>query len=137
MNRYGLRCATLALALLLAGCDGSEEGMVRLPSDAAEPANEPPVAINPDVPIEYPAALLHQGIEGKVILRLYVDARGTVITDSTRIEESSGYPLLDSAATRAAGQLRFAPARRNGAPVATAFLQPVHFRNPQGAGTRP
>ncbi len=62
------------------------------------PAEEPPVAINPVSPVRYPPALLEQGIEGQVLLRLYVDSAGRVIPDSTRIEESSGYPALDSAA---------------------------------------
>jgi hypothetical protein len=31
--------------------------------------------------------------------------------------------------------MRFAPARRDGVPVATLFLQPVHFRHPARAGS--
>jgi hypothetical protein len=31
---------------------------------------------------------------------------------------------------RGVDQLHFAPARRDGVPVATAFVQPVHFRHP-------
>ena len=62
------------------------------------PAEEPPVAINAVSPVRYPPALLEQGIEGQVLLRLYVDSAGHVIPDSTRIAESSGYPALDSAA---------------------------------------
>jgi len=127
-----------ALVLLwLAACQRSQEGVVRLPSEAGARADEPPVAINPQVPIEYPAALEQQGIEGNVVLRLHVDERGNIVKDSTRIEESSGYPALDSAATHAAAALRFAPATRNGSPVPVTFLQPVQFRNPQGVGTRP
>ena len=48
--------------------------------------------------------------------------------------ESSGYSALDSAALAGARKLRFAPARRRGLPVATAFLQPVEFRHPQASG---
>ena len=77
------------------------------------------------------------GIEGKVILRLYVDSTGAVVDDSTKIAESSGYPALDSAAVRAAPELRFSPALRNGQPVAALFLQPVQFRHPQAQGVTP
>jgi protein TonB len=95
------------------------------------PADEPPVAINPVSPMQYPRALLEQGIEGRVLLRLYVDSAGRLLNDSTRVAESSGYPALDSAAVAGATGLRFSPALRQGRPVAAPFLQPVHFRNPR------
>lgn len=95
------------------------------------PAEEPPVAINPVSPVRYPDALLEQGIEGQVLLRLYVDSAGHVIPDSTRIEESSGYPALDSAALVASPELRFSPALRQGRPIAAPFIQPVQFRSPR------
>jgi TonB family protein len=101
------------------------------------PAEEPPVAINPVSPVRYPPALLAQGIEGRVLLRLYVDSAGNVVPDSTRIAESSGYPALDSAALVGSPELRFSPALHQGRPVAAPFLQPVQFRSPRsGAATR-
>jgi len=54
--------------------------------------------------------------------------------ESSRVAESSGYPALDSAALTGARQLRFAPARRHGLSIATAFLQPIEFRHPQASG---
>src|SRR6267143_1397009 len=92
------------------------------------PESEAPVALNPDVPIAYPAALFEQKVEGDVTLRLYVDSTGKLIPESTRVAEPSGYPALDSAALAGASALRFAPAKRHGVAVATAFLQPVEFR---------
>lgn len=97
---------------------------------------EPPVVTNPESPVEYPADLFEQQVEGVVLLRLYVTASGTLVPDSTRIEESSGFPELDSAALRSVGQLRFAHARRDGLPASTAFVQPVHFRHPKLAAQR-
>jgi protein TonB len=79
----------------------------------------------------YPSALLEQGIEGRVLLRLYADSMGMIVHDSSRIAESSGYPALDSAALSGAATLRFSPALRHGRPVAGPFLQPVQFRNPR------
>jgi TonB family protein len=101
----------------------------------ATPAEEPPVAINPVSPVRYPPALLAQGIEGRVLLRLFVDSAGTVITDSTRIAESSGYPALDSAALVGSPELHFSPALHQGRPIAAPFLQPVQFRNPRSGST--
>jgi protein TonB len=97
---------------------------------------EAPVALNPDAPVSYPPALFDQKIEGDVMLRLYVDSTGQVVPESTRVAESSGYPALDSAAVAGAAELRYAPAKRRGIPVATAFLQPIEFRHPQGAVLR-
>ena len=104
---------------------------------APEPATEveePPVPINPVSPVRYPQALLDQGIEGQVLLRLYVDSAGKVVPESSRVAESSGYPALDSAALVASPQLRFSPALNRGKPVSAPFLQPVQFRSPR---TRP
>ena len=94
------------------------------------PESEAPVALNPDVPIAYPAALFEQRIEGEVVLRLFTDSMGRLIPESTRVAESSNYPALDSAALAGSARLRFAPARRRGIPVATTFLQPVEFHHP-------
>jgi protein TonB len=90
------------------------------------------VALNAESPVSYPQSLLEQGVEGTVVLHLFVDAKGGVVRESTRVAESSGYPAFDSAAVTAVPQFHYAPAVRDGTPVATTFLQPVQFRNPQG-----
>jgi TonB family protein len=128
-----LGSATAALVML--ACGPSDDGTMKLvdrePSPPVVPVEEPPVAINPVSPVRYPPALLSQGIEGRVLLRLFVDSSGTVIPDSTRIAESSGYPALDSAALAGSPELQFSPARLQGRPVAAPFLQPVQFRRAQ------
>lgn len=134
----GLASKTLVFALL--ACSRKDDGTMRLVDHTAPPpvmpAEEPPVAINPVSPVRYPPALLAQGIEGRVLLRLYVDSAGAVIPDSTRIAESSGYPALDSAALVGSPDLRFSPALHQGRPVAALFLQPVQFRGPRSTATR-
>ena len=127
------RTALLALALLALACRAKPDGTASLPSSArpvVERGDEPPVAVNPVSPVIYPVALAQQGIEGTVLLRLFADSTGKLVSDSTRIAESSGYPALDTAALDAAPKLQFAPALLKGVPVAGAFIQPVHFRNP-------
>jgi protein TonB len=126
--------------LLLAGCRGDSDGTMRLPARPAAGRNGvelPPVALNANSPVAYPDALAKQGIEGTVLLRLYVDTLGRAVNDSTRVAESSGYPALDSAALRAVPELRFAPAERDGQRIAALFLQPIHFRTPTGRGVTP
>ena len=133
------RCSSLMVLALLA-CGRKDDGTVRLTDHSAaaptSPAEEPPVAINPVSPVRYPPALLAQGIEGRVLLRLFVDSAGNIVPDSTRIAESSGYPALDSAALVGSPELRFSPALHQGRPIAAPFLQPVQFRSSRsGTGT--
>jgi TonB family protein len=133
------RLSSLGCLLLAIGCTSPDASVVNLPTTPAGGArkDEPPVATNPDIPVEYPAALFQQGIEGRVLLRLYVDSTGAIVKDSTRVAESSGYPAFDSAATASAKFLIFAPGRRNGVPVAMSFTQPILFRHPQRSGATP
>jgi len=137
MHRY----LALAGVLLALGCRKDGGALMKLPEGtpppAEQPRDQPPVALNAQTPVEYPPALFDQGIEGTVILRLYADSTGALIKDSTRVQESSGFPALDSAAVAAAPGLRFAPARRDGNPVASSFLQPIYFRHPGAGGTTP
>lgn len=129
------------ILLALLACEPRDDGIVRLadkvPAPPPTPAEEPPVAINPVSPVRYPPALLSQGIEGRVVLRLFVDSVGNLIPDSTRIAESSGYPALDSAALAGSAELRFSPALHQGRPIAAPFLQPVHFRSPRSRSAIP
>jgi TonB family protein len=135
-----VRAAVLLLAL--AACNGKDDGTVRFTpgtdtSAAPDAAEQAPVAINPVSPVEYPRPLRDQGIEGRVLLRLYADSVGRLVPDSTRIAESSGYPALDSAALLGSAELRFSPAMRRGRPVAAAFLQPVQFHTPRSRSAAP
>ena len=121
--------SVLLVAFALTACRGGSKQAEGQTSQAAPPPeSEAPVALNPDVPIAYPPALFDQKVEGDVTLRLFVDSTGKLIPESTRVAEASGYPALDSAALAGSATLRFAPGKRHGVAVATAFLQPVEFR---------
>src|SRR6267154_2104787 len=118
---------TMAVLMVVGACRGpapQSDGA----SGQAAPESEAPLALNPDMPIAYPPALFDRKVEGDVTLRLFVDSTGKLIPESTRVAEPSGYPALDSAALAGSTTLRFAPAKRHGVAVATAFLQPVEFR---------
>ncbi len=136
---YSARLPILLLVVAL-GCKGRDDGTIQLPARPAEAprgAERVPVPLNPNSPVEYPPALSNQGIEGTVVLQLFVDTAGRMLPESTRVAESSGYPALDSAALRGAPQLRFAPGERDGVRVPMTFLQPILFRSPQGRGVTP
>ena len=69
----------------------------------------------------YPPEAIERGLEGEVLVLLFLDASGNAI--AARIEASSGHPLLDQAAVRAARTLRSLP---GSAPREA--LVPVRFR---------
>src|SRR6266513_547496 len=119
----------LLVAFVLTACRGGSPQSDGQNSQAAPPPeSEAPIALNPDAPIAYPPALFDRKVEGDVTLRLFVDSTGKLIPESTRVAEASGFPALDSAAVAGSTALQFAPAKRHGVAVATAFLQPVEFR---------
>lgn len=89
--------------------------------------------LNDDVPFRYPVSLYLNKVQGNVLLRLFVDADGRVVSDSTRIIEPSGHTALDSAAVAGATRLRFRAARLRGTAIPVSLLFPVHFRHPEGA----
>jgi protein TonB len=123
---------SLVLLLLVTGCGGGHD----TGSDAGSPRrDDAPVALDAEPPVVYPADLYRQGIEGTVTLKLFVDDKGGVVPESTQVAESSGYAEFDSAAVAGVPRMRFAPAQRDGRPVAVAFTQPVHFRRPETRGT--
>ncbi|HMA43592.1 MAG TPA: energy transducer TonB [Gemmatimonadales bacterium] len=119
------------LAFGVIACGGSGPP----PPAGSAPAEEPPVAVNAEPAVQYPPDLYDRRVEGDVVLRLFVDSSGHLSPESTRVSESSGFAALDSAAVRGTSRLRYAPARRHGLPVATAFLQTVEFRRVGGSAT--
>lgn len=127
----------LFLLLLLPACHGSADRDAATATPPGAPENAPPVALNADNPVTYPPDLYARGVEGQVTLQLFVDSAGSVVPDSTRVAQSSGYPAFDSIAVADAPRLRFSPALRNGKPVAATFLQPIRFHHPQRGGSTP
>ena len=69
----------------------------------------------------YPAEAIAQGLEGETLVLLIINENGEV--SAARIEQGSGYRILDEAALRAVRSLRSLPAS---APRET--LLPVRFR---------
>ena len=89
--------------------------------------------VNKELPFRYPAPLYARKVQGNVTLRLFIDRDGRVLGDSTRVEESSGYTSLDSAAVKGSQELYFIPAKLHGEPIGVIVLFPVYFRHPEAA----
>lgn len=125
-------CLMLAVAPLWSCMSGesSQKMAAAIRTGGAHP-DEAPSVLNSDLPFRYPAALYARRVQGNVTLRLHVDRDGQVTSDSTKIEESSGYAALDSAAVKGSQELRFVPAKLRGEAIPTTVLFPVYFRHPE------
>ena len=86
--------------------------------------------LNKELPFRYPPALYAQKVQGNVTLRIFIDREGGIVSDSTRIAETSGFTALDSAAMKGSRDLKFVPAKTQGQSVPVSILLPVYFRHP-------
>ena len=135
MAILGRRRATLPLVVMLSlgSCldqDTSQKVAQALQTGATKP-DELPKMLNGELPFHYPPVLYARKVQGNVTLYLYIDRNGQVTSDSTRIEESSGYSALDSAAVKGSQELHFVPAKLRGEPIGVSILFPVYFRHPE------
>ncbi len=73
----------------------------------------------------YPASSRRLGEEGKVLLRVHVNAEGAAMV--VEIKNSCGFPRLDEAARSAVERWRFVPARRGSEAVDSWVAVPVVF----------
>jgi protein TonB len=74
----------------------------------------------------YPSASRRHGEEGRVIVRVVIDAVGR--PSDSRVERSSGFTRLDRVADCVVRRLEFVPARRDGRALEATVLLPVMFR---------
>lgn len=88
-------------------------------------ATHGPALLSTKARIPYPRRARRRGVEGTVVLRIWLDRTGRV----TRVEvvESSGSVVLDDAAKAGAERWRFVPAMRNGMPIADWTTGTVRF----------
>jgi protein TonB len=127
-------CRVLRVGFLLLATACSDSSNVRRIAKAfqrgAVRPDEIPKLVTSELPFRYPPDMYARRAQGNVTLRLFVDRDGAVRRDSTRVEESSGFPALDSAAVRGSMELRFVPAKVRGEPKGITVLFPVYFRHP-------
>jgi len=98
---------------------------------APVPDAGPEVVMDPDYrdppqPPIYPPRSVSLGQQGRVVIRAAIDHDG--VPESVVVWQSSGFPLLDTAAVTAVKRWRFMPARRGGMAVAAWVQVPVNFR---------
>ncbi len=107
------------------------------PVVVAPPPQPAPVAAAPVIPPNfnadyldnpppvYPALSRRMGEQGKVMLRVLVNAKGTA--DKVELRSSSGSGRLDDAALDSVKRWRFVPAKQGDQPVAAWVLIPITF----------
>jgi TonB family protein len=93
--------------------------------------NNYPDNVNPPELLEfqrptYPKNLRERDIEGKVILKIFIDKEGKV--QEIQIFESSGYKMFDQIAIKAVRQWRFKPARKGNQQRGSWVLIPINFQ---------
>lgn len=111
--------------------DASTKKMAEAFAGGGARPDELPVVLNDTLPFRYPPALYAQRIQGNTTLRIFINADGHVVPDSTSVSETSGQSSLDSAAVVGSRALRFVPAKKAGQGVAISILFPVYWRHPQ------
>jgi len=74
----------------------------------------------------YPAIARRLGEQGRVVLRVLVNARGGA--EEVQVRTSSGWPRLDESALATVRRWKFVPARRGDEAVAAWVLVPIAFR---------
>jgi TonB family protein len=126
--RPGSLLVLVGLAVL-AGCKKGEGSGLPFQTVGKQP-DVAPVMLNKELPFRYPPALYAQKVQGNVTLRIFIDREGAIVSDSTRIAETSGFTALDSAAMKGSRELKFEPAKTQGQPVPVSILLPVFFRHP-------
>jgi periplasmic protein TonB len=124
-----MRTIAALLVVTLVACKKGEGSGLPFQTVGRQP-DVAPVMLNKELPFRYPPALYAQKVQGNVTLRIFIDRDGTIVPDSTRIAETSGFTALDSAAMKGSRDLKFEPAKTQGQPVPVSILLPVYFRHP-------
>jgi protein TonB len=125
-----LRISFAVLVLVCASACKKGEGSSLPFQTVGRQPDVAPVMLNKELPFRYPPALYAQKVQGNVTLRNYIGRDGSIVPDSTRVAETSGFNALDSAAMKGSRDLKFEPARTQGQAVPVSILLPVFFRHP-------
>jgi protein TonB len=112
--------------------NGSEPSLLVAPRRPDSQSPAPPMGgkvvqgrLLKSVPPQYPDVARQRHLEGDVMVRADVDARGNVV----QVTALGGPDLLRSAAVTAVKQWKYSPALLNGVPVAMQVQVTVRFRS--------
>ena len=77
-------------------------------------------------PLEYPALARRLGQQGRVVVEVWLDAKGE--QEKRLVVESSGHALLDKAALVAVARNSFLPYSQNGRALPSRLRVPIEFK---------
>lgn len=100
-----------------ASTDTAAPAAIVMPSSSAAYLNNPRPS--------YPSISRRMGEQGKVMLRVFVNAQGQ--PEQIQIQQSSGFDRLDKAAVDAVRRWKFTPGSRNGVAEAMWNIVPINF----------
>lgn len=100
-----------------------------LPSALTADANYQAAELNNPKPL-YPLTAVRQGLQGRVLLMVEVQADGRA--GRVTIEKSSGHAILDASAMNTVRLWQFIPARKDGVFHAQSIRVPIDFNLKQG-----
>src|SRR6476660_2997147 len=130
MFKKSMLVIAASMSVSIAACQKGEGADKNYPGVGPRP-DVLPVMLNKELPFRYPPSLYAKKVQANVMLRVFIDKEGQIVSESTHVAESSGYPPLDSAAVKGSNDLRFIPAKTRGEPVPVSILFPVYFRHPE------
>lgn len=99
------------------------QAITAAPMTVIPPSFDADYLVNPPPP--YPPLSRRMGEQGKVVLRVLVNPKGTA--DKVELKSSSGSSRLDHAALETVKHWRFVPARQGDQPIAAWVLIPITF----------
>lgn len=124
-----LLCATFGLGLGLGASDAHAQG-----NEAGRPAAKAgdvvPPRLEKDSPARYPEQALRAGIRDRVVVQLVLEVDTNGVVKNASIDKPIGNGF-DEAAASAASSLVFAPATRNGTPIAAMIRFSYTFEAPR------
>jgi TonB family protein len=105
--------------------DGEDHGDLGPPSAAPDVQAKPRGSV---VEPDYPPELERRGIEGDVVVLVWLDEHGHVLV--AEVVESSGYEAFDHNAEMAAQRQAWTPAMQDGEPISSKRRYRIRFRLP-------
>lgn len=106
----------------------SAETPAAAPRASADSLAAPPGELAPEVltrvPPVYPAKAKRDRLQGRVLLKVFVDEKGR----ASEVRVVRSVPDLDNAAIAAVAKWTFRPAKKDGTPIAAWVVVPVEFR---------
>ena len=116
--------ANLGILNVLPGLGGVGLGSVEVPEVSREP--DRPARVRRAAEPVYPIAAQRQGVEGYVIVRLSIDAQGSV--SKVLVVDSEPMGVFEASAREAARRFEFTPARVDGRDASTTIEKKMVFR---------